>query len=295
MTYQTRTREFVINESLKKCAPLVESTGHGKWNFILNNGSMMLVTAQADDEWLHLQAPLATGVARSDSWKLLQLNRQLGAGKFALAAGEAAAHLRAEIPLDEEVDMTRRLREACAGFKAAAGSLHGEKIEGRAKLYPLIGADEKSEQSASELVRLCEESGWQFTERSANKLAVDMESGDGFYQAMIEERAGGEVSIAVELARAESFGEWSQRAMGEMLLRANSVVRFTRAAILEDEGQAAAVFEATFPTTPSAVELSHALSALSVACRLCGHELAAMQEESIAKHYVAAQRQRTKA
>lgn len=289
MSYQMRTREVAIHESLKKCAPLVEADGQAKWNFILNNGSMLLVTAQADDDWLHLLAPLDAQATRVDAWQLLRLNHQLASGKFALLPGEDAAHLRAEIPLDEEVDITRRLQEACAGFKAAAGSLHGEKMKEHARPFPVIGSTETSQQKASELTRLCQEAGWQFTERSATKLAVDLEVGDGFYQAMIEERANGEVLVFVELARDESFGEWSRRAMGAMLLRASGIVRFTRAALSETDGHAAALFETMFPTMPCAVELDHALSALSIACRLCGHEVAAMKDEAVARNYVAAQ------
>jgi hypothetical protein len=287
-----RTREFAINESLKKCAPLVQTIGRAKWDFILNNGSMLLVKAQADDEWLHLQAALEIDAAHAcDNWKLLQLNHQLDAGKFALSKGEETAHLRAEIPLEDEVDLQRRLLEACAGFKVAAGCLHGEKSKERAKLYPLIGPDEAGEQkSASELARICRDSGWQFTERSEGKLAVELEAVDGFYQAMIEEQPAGEVRVFVELARDESFGEWSRRALSAMLLRASGLVRFARAAISEDGGQEAALFEVMFQSLPSVVELSHALSALSIACRLCGREVTMLRDERIAKNYVSAQK-----
>lgn len=291
MSYQTRTREFAIGELLEKCAPLVEAVGRRKWNFILNNGSMLLVTAQANDEWLHLQASLEPKAAADvDAWKLLQLNHQLGLSRFALLPGERGAHLRAEIALDEEVDLARRLHEACAGLKAGAGRLHGEKPAEHEKLSPAITIDAAAPKGGPELQHLCREAGWQFTEKSATRLAVELEAGDGFYQAVIEERPGGEVLVSIEVARDEAFGEWSRRALGAMLLQACGVVRLTRAAIRETGGQATALFEVLFPTMPCAVELGHALSALSLSCRLCGREVAAMQDERVARNYLAAQK-----
>lgn len=290
VSYQTGKRELVIGEALQKCASLVETTGPKSWNFILNNGRMLLVAAHADDEWLHLRAPLEGDAAlKMDAWKLLRLNHQLGHGRFALAPSEQTPHLRAEIALDEEVNLARRLQEACAGLKAGAGSLYGEKTKEHMQLHPNITTDEATPQANSELRRLCEETGWQFDEKTATKFVVELEAGNGFYQAAIEERGEGSVHIAVELARDETFSEWSRRAVGLMLLRACGVVRFARASVRERSEQVTALFEVVFPTLPAVVELNHALSALSIACRLCGREVAAMQDERVARNYLAAQ------
>jgi hypothetical protein len=292
VSYQTRTRELVIGESLQKCASLVETTGPKSWNFILNNGRMLLVAAHADDRWLHLRAQLESdAAARVDAWKLLHLNHQLGSGSFALARGEQTPHLRAEIALDEEVNLTLRLQEACAGLKAGVESLYTEKTKEHVKLNRGVSADETARQANSELLRLCEESGWPFDEKTATKFVFELEAGDGFYQAAVEEQGEGSVVVAVELARDEPFSEWSRRAVGLMLLRACGVVRFARAAVKERSERATALFEVVFPSLPGVVELNHALSALSVACRLCGREVRAMQDERIARNYLAAQTQ----
>jgi hypothetical protein len=286
----------VVGEALGKCAPLVESAGRGEWNFILNNGSMLLVTARSDGDWLHLDAPLGEATAAAagggDAWRLLKLNQGLGGlSKLALTRGPQGLRARAEIPLDEDVDLQRRLREACAGLKAAAGRLHGEGKVAAAKASSLSGAQGGE---ASELRGLCAESGWKFTERAAGKMAVDLETRSGFYQAIVEERGGGAVSAAVEFAAGATFGEESKRAIGALLLRASGVVRMARAVVKEEGEGAGAGFEALFQTRPSAAELCHALSALAVACGLCGQATLAMRDEFVAGNYLAAQGLRAK-
>jgi hypothetical protein len=288
VSYVLRARESAIGELLEKCASLVERIGQGEWNFILNNGSMLLASARAREHWLHLDAPLKTGAAQSyDAWQLLQLNQGLGGlSKLALLPGQPVLRVRAEIPLDEDVDLQTRLREACAGMKAASGRLHGEEKEEQTRAYSLT-SDESDAIKGSELRQRCEESGWKFTERTARKLAVDLEVGSGFYQAIVEEQAGGSVSVAVELASDAAFSESSKRAIGTLLLRASAEVRLARAVV--KEGDKGASFEVLFQTTPCAAELSHALAALAVACGLCGQETVMMQDEFVARNYLAGQ------
>lgn len=296
-TYQTRGTEFVVGETLKKCAAMVEPTGKGSWDFILSNGSALLVSARADEGWLHLDAPLDGGALGAGAWRLLSLNRRLGGlAKLALPTGRRDAHLRAEITLDEEVDVARRLREACAGFKAVSGVLHGEKLTTEATRYAKIettataaASDEAASdeaEKASELRRLCEETGWRFNEKSATKLAVELEARGVFHQVAVERRTGGVVSLSVELAGEEFFSEAFKRAAGELLLRASAAIKLVRASVDEGEGRASAGFEVVFPSAPCAAEFGHALAALAVACGLCGREAAAMRDERVAERYL---------
>ncbi|HUQ30906.1 MAG TPA: hypothetical protein VM095_02255 [Pyrinomonadaceae bacterium] len=295
MTYVARARETTIRESLRECAPLVEKVGQGEWNFILNNGSALLVSACATEHWLHLDAPLRCDAAQGglDAWHLLKLNRGLGGlSKLALLQpGQTALRVRAEIPLDEDVDLQRRLLEACAGLKSAAGRLHGEEKEELTRVDSLAATEEwKKEQDGSELQTLCAEAGWKFTERGQGKLAVELETRTGFYQAIMEERAEGAVSVAVEVARDATFGENSRRAIGTLLLRASAHIKLARAVVFDGgEGSAAASFETLFQTRPCAAEVNHALSALAVACGLCGGAAEAMRDEAVAANYLAAQ------
>ena len=291
MSYSLRARDLIVCETLEKCASLAERAGQGEWNFILNNGSMLFVGARACEHWLHLDAPVGKGTALGhDAWRLLQLHQGLGGlSKLALPHSQSSLRLRAEIPLCEDVDLRTRLSEACAGLKATAGRLHGEAKTARPQAYSSSISQEKERTDTASLQQLFEESGWKFTERTQTKLAVDLEAGNGFYQAIVEEQANGAVSVSVELARDTSFGESSKRAIGALLLRASAEIRMARAVIKEGEEGATAGFEALFQTAPCAAELDHALSALAIACRLCGQAIAAIQDESIAKNYLAAQ------
>jgi len=258
---------------------------------------MLLVTARADEQWLHLDAPVAidkgvgTGQrpeAKYDAWQLLKLNYGLGGlSKIAFMPGESAPRVRAEIPLDEEVDVAQRLREACAGLKTAAGKLHGEKTREQIAVRPASGATEA--ESSAVLKRLCEESGWKFTERSGPVLAVDLETRNGFYQAQVAEQFGGAISLTAELTATATPSEQSKQAIGEMLLRASGLVRLLRATVREKDAGATASFEVLFQTPPCAAEFGHGLSALAVACGLWGQAGEAMWNETVARHYLAAQ------
>ena len=95
------------------------------------------------------------------------------------------------------------------------------------------------------------------------------------------------VLVSVEVTRCETFSQPSRQALGVLLLTACGLVRFARAAVEEKGGQALARFEVRFSTAPSALELTHALAALSVACRLCAQEAKALQDEEIAGKYLA--------
>jgi hypothetical protein len=293
VTYVARARKTTITESLRQCAPLVERVGQGEWNFILNNGSALLISARACEHWLHLDAPLGSATAQGlDAWQLLKLNRGLGGlSKLALLQpGQTALRVRAEIPLDEGVDLQRRVGEACAGLKSAAGRLHGEEKEELTRVDSSATTEEpKEEQEGSGLQTLCAEAGWKFTERMQGKLAVELETRTGFYQAIVEERAGGAVSVAVEVASDSALGENSRRAIGTLLLRASAEIRLARAVVRDGGEGSAASFETLFQTRPCAAEVNHALSALAVACGLCGGAAEAMRDEAVAANYLAAQ------
>ncbi|MDT4969430.1 MAG: hypothetical protein QOJ64_4167 [Acidobacteriota bacterium] len=285
-----RKSEVVVEESLKSCAPIVERVGLGAWNFVLNNGSALRVGARADDRWLRLDAPVNAGQHRiQGAWQLLRLNSALGGlSKVVTVAGYPGLRLRAEIPLDEDADLRERVKQACAGLKAAAGQLHGESHALEKEHFGPVGATKGEATDASGLRSLCEASGWKFTERTSSKLAVDLETRNGFYQAIVENEPSGRVSLTVEVASQLAFCEISKRAIGALLLRASGLIRMARASVKQEQ-TATASFETLFETAPNAAELSHALSALAIASGLCGRTVEAMRDEVVARNYLASQ------
>src|SRR4029077_12107179 len=107
--------ESAIAAALAKCATTVEPVGHGRWTVTLSNGVDLAARARIDDGWLLLDAPLP-GAATAGVWELLGWNATLdGGARFVLGGSRHASGVRAEMPLDEDVDVQRRVVEMCAG------------------------------------------------------------------------------------------------------------------------------------------------------------------------------------
>ena len=298
MTYPTNRRESAILKALRECASSTEQIGSGRWNLALANGKSLTVTARLFDEWLLLDSPLSDRVARRDMWNLLRMNATLeGLSKFVLMADNRSVHLRADVPLldehdlerdsDDELDgeLTARLHSACAGLKAAFRSFQGETMNQHRVSTAPKNSKANGGSGAGELQSVCGDAGWPFIERSAGKFVVDLDARGGFYQATVEQRDAG-AHVSVEIAQA-AVAETSRQALSALLLKAGGLVRMARPSLEEKEGDIAARFEVRFDAMPTAFELTHAFSSLSVACTLCGREARSIEDEVIAREYLA--------
>jgi hypothetical protein len=288
--YLTNGRETKIAEALKTCSASVEWAGSGRWNLALANGKSFTLSARIDDGWLMLDAPVRDRVTRDEMWDLVRLNATLqGLSKFVLMPDNRSIHLRAELPLmedlceddyDYEVDsVAERLQEACAGLKAAFGRLGSEPIR-------LADSGRADETRLQELKRLCADAGWPFTERSEGMLAVELDTPEGFYQALVEQQHAG-ARVSTEITRCASLGETSRQALSALLLKCGALVRLARPSIEETDNSVAARFEVSFGGMPTAIEVRSALSSLSVACAICSREARVLGDPSIAKQYLA--------
>jgi hypothetical protein len=245
-------------------------------------------TARIDGEWLLLVAPLRS--RRAGAWTLLEANALLDAGcTFALGPGGLAS-VQAEARLAAGADPVELAERACAGIEAAFALLvrleAGERVERAARAEAgTIALD-------LDLAALAAAAGWPFTARSAARLAVPLDLPGVFLQAGVEARAGGAVEAAVELARLEpGLPAASREAIAHLLLAASGVVRLARAVVEEETGDRQAVgFEVELDRRPGAAELDHALASLSVAARLCGREVRALMDETVAGLYLAARK-----
>lgn len=293
MMYAANQQEKWIAMMLEKCSASINQTGRGRWELALVNGKSVSATATLLDGWLSIDAPVSDRIDRADLWRLLVLNASLaGLSKFVLMPDHRSVHVRSEISIAEEEDefeadvasnSATRVQEACAGMKGALSRIHDEKPGGILKSK--AASDNHEAAKPEHLRRVCEEIGWRFTERSAGKLVVDLEAQGGFFQATVEQRSVG-ARVSAEVARWNALAESSRHALAVLLLRAGALVRMARPAIEEDESQIGARFEVVFKELPRAFELAHALSALSVACALCGREARAVQDEIIAREYL---------
>ena len=92
------------------------------------------------------------------------------------------------------------------------------------------------------------------------------------FPARLEQGAGSGVRARVSVGTFPELPVESRQAMALLLLSAGRSVRMARAAAEEGDGASSVSFEVLLPEIPSPTVLAHALSALWVACELCGQE-----------------------
>ena len=282
MNYEPGTDS--ITKVLQQCAITASKTGSTCWDFSLRNGQVLSSTARLADGWLCLDA--SVGKLTSSAWELAQLCGQFdGLVKLALDP-QRQLRLRAEIPVTDECNSQLRLPETCAAFQAASTKFHKGKSTRQAKKHLTQTESPYGFNDASDLAVLCSEAGWPAIGRANGDQAVELSAGNDRYQALVQMQAG-QVLAKVELAACDQFSEASRQALGVLLLRVNWAVRLARGVILEYESGCVARSEVCFGTTPDPDELSHALSSLSVAARLAGREAKVLQDEAVARQYLA--------
>jgi hypothetical protein len=281
-------QEVAVVAGLAKRAASVGRVAPGVWAFELANGTRFPASARIDDGWLLLDAPLHAAVPPSRWTELLEVNASLAGGaRFILQAAEPKLRVRAEVPLDEAVDIGRRVVEACAGFEAAKTRLERPDVAidvGMRDAFAAAGGDVS-------VAALCRETGWRCHERAADQVAVDLEVPGAFPQALVE--AGPDASVAASMCVSGDAADdgalprssLCRDALALLLLRVSGAVRMVRATVVAD-GRAAR-FEVAFASDPAVVELAHAFAALSVACRVAVREAAVVRrDEEVARAYL---------
>lgn len=296
MSYETNKLESQIAASLERCARSVKQTSRGRWEFAVVNGKSLPMTARLSEEWLTFDAPVGDRLASRDLWRLLLLNGALGGPcKFVLMRDRSAVHLRADLPLQDgeddvfetgpgnySIDATA-LSEVCSQFKVAFRGFKGEEMVPRA--LPQI--DSAGREHWSEALRQrCTEANWPFIERSPGALTIELDVRGCFYQAIVQQRGLG-AHVSVELSSYEGLAGRNRQALSVLMLSAGGQVKLARPAVEEQANRIAARFEVFFASIPRVTELTHALSALSLASELCGREAKAIQDDTVARHYLA--------
>jgi len=273
-----------IGDALKKCSASLTELRRGRWQFHLHNGKPMAVSAEVREGWLRLTTRVRAGdpYGPESFWSLLRLNAELSPFvKLALGSRAAGLHLQADIPVDPEIGFEGHVRHACIGLETGMRAVH----VGVKKSVPIPSSSGPSPVE-TRLLDLCREAGWGGRERSQGSVVVDLETGGEFYQATLTESPSAGLHAWVELARC-GISRSSRAALGVLLLTAGGLVRMARPAVDENLEPASTRFEVRLPPTSGSSELDHGLSALSIACRLCGSEARALQDEALARQYLA--------
>jgi hypothetical protein len=283
-------QELRVYDSLQLHADAIDQVASGEWQLLLHRNGDLLVTARALGEaWLALSAPLPSlhvaSLPCDELWTLLEWNGTLPGGvRFAVLPGARIVHLQAEIPTDHEAILSARVVEACAGFHAAWAKVHGNKEEQAETLNTCFAP---TPDKTCDLPSLCREAEWPFIERSDGRVTVALDVPHETFSATLTRRRDESVRLSVELVQAETLPYPCRQALGLMLLTAGGVVRMARPVFEQSADGPVVRFEVKFASPPTATEFAHALSALSVAVRLCGREIQVLrQDEKIAKEYL---------
>jgi hypothetical protein len=241
-------------------------------------------TAGVADSWGVLDFPNQPGRPRRPTG-FLEQNAQLpGNAKYVLDGG--SIRLRAEVPIDEPAvqdpdELDTLVVRSIAGLSKA---LDVDTSDAVCKSALDDEADAAIDNELVSLPKLCTEAGWNFSERSEGRVSVDLDVADGaLYQANVEHHPRG-IRISANPNRGDPPGEEISRlAVAALMLSASGTVRMVSAVSRRSNGKPVAGHDAFFqvelPATTSGATFAHSLSALSVACELCGREVRALAED----------------
>jgi len=279
---------------LEQCAGGVRAAGQRRWRLELPGAASPPITVRQDERWLRLRAPLARSSKRLSPdllGRLLAENCELAGGaKFTLADDPPRPYVSAEIPLDEEgADLAARLPAACEGFRQAAQEFAAAQRPSGDGPDRARTADDAAPSAALDPKRLtiCQETNWPLDQRAGDHVAFQLDVPGSFCQAFAEPSGEAGLRLRVDLATVPSAGHVEKYALTVLLLHASHLVRMARATARAVDSAAVYGWEIALDCVAGVEEVRHALSALSVACRLTAREVqASAQDESLARSYL---------
>ncbi|MFW6164334.1 MAG: hypothetical protein ACODAJ_16315 [Planctomycetota bacterium] len=281
-----------VRAALAEAGCEAPQTRDGHWRLAEGNGPGRATTATVVGGWLRLDGSLGDGPlpprrGLERLWYLVEANARLpGSVRFALTPSRCM-RVRAEVPLDDGVDLGLRASEALEGIRVATDLWRDQQALGP-------GGEQAGQPSApsgadgalvGQVKSLCKEVGWETTERASGTLAVALEVSGEPYRGRIE-TSGGRVAVRADLAQAGDLARLCRDAWAVLLLTACGVVRLARGSGGSRDGRWAAWVEVAWPGLPSAAELGHGLAACSVACELLGREVTVLKEEEMAERFL---------
>jgi hypothetical protein len=246
----------------------------GRWDVALAGD--ISVAARIADSWLVITSPLPEAYPAPS---LITCNGRLpGWVKFAVEV-DGCQQVRAELPLDEELCGAAAVHEILKGIQFAHAILSGEQSGPvQPELLPTP--------TQTALLSLSEEAGWPAIARGDTAIAVELECRGAFHQAVLAPFANG-LRAFTEFAACENPESQVMEATSHFLLDASRVIRMVRPVLDQNAGKETPGFEFLLSSAPSIGLLAHALSGLSIACRLCAKEMRALQNTDVANQYLA--------
>jgi hypothetical protein len=272
----------VVSAALAECALTVAPLECDRWSVLVEDGAPR-IDAWVWDDWLLLESS-ASGeethgaLSAKASLELLDRSARLQAGAKLLLTGAGRLLVRAEVPIEADIDIRRRTREAMDGFRAALKGDRAPEVSGTGVLPATL--------TAAELKELCVETGWPTQERGNGPPTVRLEGGGSPRHAIVSPWGEG-ARLSVDPTPGAILKAVSQHAVWLFLILSAASLRMVRPAVNHDDGHLTPRFEVSFHSRPAAPELECAFCALSVAGQLCAEELGALQDEIFAGEYLA--------
>lgn len=274
--------ESEVEAKLMSAVPAVKRLGPGRWEFLLNSEHDLPGSMSLDDDWIAFEilTPPQKAALTSDPWQIALANANLvGVSRLSFSAEDQSLILRADIP------MTRKLApdslvKAFDDLTLALDRLSGSKSPGTKII-------ERPNYLPPDVRQTCEEHGWNITERQDRTLLIDLASGDAFHQARVGFSDSGGITLAADVIRMDEPSKVSKAAIGSLLGRVSAVIRMVRPCVARSDERYVVRLEAALPRMPAEHDIHEGLSALSVACRMCGRELEILRDEHFAGEYLA--------
>lgn len=245
-------------------------------------------TALFSDHWFVIDFPPGRGRPRRPV-RLVAQNTQLpGNAKHVLHDG--SVRIRAEIPLDEpgvqdSDELEALVRQSVVGVSLA---LAADRKSDRTDVPPGARLDLSVDSPVTEqrvsLAELCTDAGWSFSERSEDRISVDLDVAENSYYKASVDHGPESIRISVNPNRGDPATETiSHQAIAALMLSVSGAVRMVSAISSRSTGKPGkshdTFFRIVLPSTTSSSTFAHSLSALSVACEICGAEVRALAED----------------
>lgn len=297
------TQAESIHEALAQTGRLVTRTSSATWSVALKSAPSP-ITVQFTENWLtfaaRVECPPAgrhdltpPNLTPTDLADLLHNNSTLtGSLKFGLTPRRAELQLLAELAVADELDVATRIGDLCGALASVAQQTASTPSTGFKDLAETISLGNVASQAIDPpagdcLMRLAEESGWPCQARASGQLVMRLDLQDGVAYATLEANGQSGCRLSVPLEVAQDLTPPSRTAIDLLLLTACRLVRMVRAARTFEQSAGIYVWEMVWSDIPAAGELHHALSALSVACRMTAREAELLGTEDIARDYLA--------
>jgi len=231
-----------------------------------------------DDAWFVLDMPhKACGI--DEYYPLLVANGTMaGCARYCLLSS-GAVRFRADIPRQFGLESDILDGPQVCPSESTVSELSG--LLGSLLSGPEIVA-------SLNVAQLCTASGWPCTQRSNGRVAVELEARSAAPSAIVTSVSNGlEISLdLLTLDKGEPVSPRCLEALALLLLRVAGSVRMVRPVSRQFEDRTVLQLSVHVPPTNSALHMSHAFPALSVAAEQCRAECRALVQPALAGLYL---------